>query len=70
MDFIDSITHYKVSSGKSEVTIAGERDMIGLLDAMSMVFIWEYFMRLLIKIFTNFVGVDDFVSDHKLITYL
>ena len=45
MDFIDSITHYKVSSGKSEVTIAGERDMIDLLDAMSMVFIWEYFME-------------------------
>ena len=45
VDFIDSITHYKVSSGKSEVTIAGERDMIDLLDAMSMVVIWEYFME-------------------------
>ena len=45
MDFIDSITHYKVSLGRSEVTIAGERDMIDLLDAMSMEFIWEYFME-------------------------
>lgn len=41
----NSITYYKVSSGKSEVTIAGERDMIDLLDGMSMVFIWEYFME-------------------------
>ena len=34
MDFIDSITHYKVSLGRSEVTIAGEREMIDLLDTV------------------------------------
>lgn len=28
--FIDSITHYKVGSGKSEVTYAGERNMVDL----------------------------------------
>ena len=38
MDFIDSITHYKVSSGKSEVTIAGERDVIDLLEVVKRYF--------------------------------
>ena len=38
------------------------------LDTMSMEFIGNTLWRLLIKIFTNFEGVDDFVSDHKLIT--
>lgn len=38
MDFIDSITHYKVSLGRSEETIAGERDMIDLLEVVKRYF--------------------------------
>ena len=38
MEFIDSITHYKVGSGKSEVTIAGKRDMIDLLEVVKRYF--------------------------------
>ena len=38
MDFIDSITYYKVSLGRSEETIAGERDMIDLLEVVKRYF--------------------------------
>lgn len=38
MDFIDSITHYKVSLGRSEETIAGEMDMIDLLEVVKRYF--------------------------------
>lgn len=38
MDFIDSITHYKVGSGKSERIIAGSRDMIDLLEIVKRYF--------------------------------